>query len=135
VVDTTTNKLVGPTDSNGDGFPDPDVDGLPGLTLFTTPLSSSELFSLIPRQILRQDFGNLVTVDEQRHRIYAVVPGVVEVDVAGNPINIENGMLVVIDGSSDALAMPAPVPVGEVPTGVAVNSRTNRIYVTNRGLI
>ena len=133
VVDTTTNKLVGPTDPNGDGFPDPDVDGLPGLTLFTTPPSSSELISLIPRQILGQDFGNLMTVDEQRHRKYAVVPGVVEVDVAGNPINIENGMLVVIDGSSDALAMPAPVPVGEVPTGVAVNSRTNRIYVTNRG--
>src|SRR5688572_29283666 len=65
--------------------------------------------------------------------IYAVVPGVVEEDVGGNPINIENGMLVMIDGSSDALAMPAPVPVGEVPTGVAVNSRTNRIYVTNRG--
>jgi len=133
VVDTTTNKLVGPTDPNGDGFPDPDVDGLPGLTLFTTPPSSSELTSLTLSQILGQDFGNLVTVDEQRHRIYAVVPGVVEEDVAGNLINIENGMLVVIDGSSDALAMPAPVPVGEVPTGVAVTSRTNRIYVTNRG--
>jgi DNA-binding beta-propeller fold protein YncE len=112
VIDTATNELVGPIDPTGGGFPDPDGDSWPGLTLFTTP-------EPLPRLL---DAGNFVTVDATRRRVYAVVP-----------ISDDNGRLMVIEDRGDALAIVGHVPVGELPTGVAINSRTNRIYVTNGG--
>jgi YVTN family beta-propeller protein len=125
-VDTATNQPVEPSD--------PDRDGRPGLTLFSTPPpSAAGLFALSPGQILGGVFGNLVAVDEGRGGIYAVIPGTVEVDAAERPVTIAPGGLIVIDGRSDALAVVAHIGVGEAPTGVAVNPGTNRIYVTNRG--
>jgi YVTN family beta-propeller protein len=118
-VDTATNTLVEPVD--------PDGDGQPGLTLSTTGVAPS------PGQILHLTYGNLVTVDASRGRIYAVAPGPVEKGAAGELVSVAPGSLLVIDGHGDALAELARVPVGEVPTGVAVNAQTHRIYVTNRG--
>jgi YVTN family beta-propeller protein len=131
MVDTTTNTPVEPID--------PDGDARPGLTLFTTPAPSSPTsIALAPGQILGLDFGNLVAVDEGRRRVYAVVPGAVEVVEENGEIvsaTIVNGDLIVIEDRDNAPAIVARIGVGEVPTGVAVNTRTNRVYVTNRGLI
>ena len=129
-VDTTTNRPVEPAD--------PDGDGVPGLTLFTTPAALTPgATSLSPGSILGLDFANLLTVDEARRRVYAVLPGVVEaIAVNGEtvPVRIVNGALIVLEDRGGVLVkVGQPIPVGEVPTGVAVNSQTNRIYVTNRG--
>jgi YVTN family beta-propeller protein len=129
-VDTETNKLA--------TLADPEGDGLPGLSLSTLPYGSPALDALSPQQILGLEFGNLVTVDEELGRIYAVVPGVVEgvsVDNQFSPVNVADGELIIIDAQTDDLQRLSSVPVGQVPTGVAVNTRTNRIYVTNRGLL
>ena len=126
-VDTTTNRLVTPHD--------PDRDGVPGLTLFTMPEPRHGRVVLAPGRILGSSFGNLLTVDVRQGRVYAVAPGVVETTDTEpfDTVRIVDGKLVVVDASSDRLTVIKRLPVGEVPTGVAVNTQTNRVYVTNRG--
>jgi DNA-binding beta-propeller fold protein YncE len=69
--------------------------------------------------------------DARRRRIYAVAPGVVETTDTDLSIScVVDGRLVVVDASSDRLTVLKRLPVGEVPTGVAVNTQTNRVYVT-----
>lgn len=125
-ADTATNALVEPIDIDGDG--------IHGLTLFTNPgptVTGSTV--LPPGRALGIFYGNLLTADGAAQRVYAVVPGVIELrNDNRNPVRIENGRLMVIDVSSSPV-IQADIPIGEVPTGVAVNVQTNRIYVTNRG--
>ena len=58
-------------------------------------------------------------------------PGLLAANPATNEIYvaITSGSVAIIDGASDSVA--ASVGVGELPLGVAVNSRTNRAYIAN----